>query len=128
MTLAAGAMRGPRGSATQRQRGCPRGRLADETAAPARTHGLQQTRGDPLAAANARRRGDRDGGVGASGGPVQRGLALPGAVDAAFSLAGRGAYLVVAKDVGHDVMMEVPAWTAALVAASLDELAERRWG
>ena len=51
-----------------------------------------------------------------------------GDVDAAFSLAGRGAYLVVAKDVGHDVMMEVPAWTAALVAASLDELAERRWG
>ena len=60
--------------------------------------------------------------------PLRGALALPGDVDAAFSLAGRGAYLVVAKDVGHDVMMEVPAWTAALVAASLDELAERRWG
>ena len=34
-------------------------------------HCLQQTRGDPLAAANAMRRGGPDGGVEASGGPEQ---------------------------------------------------------
>ena len=55
--------------------------------------------------------------------PLTGALNLPAGTT--FAMAKHGAYLCV-HDCGHDIMMELPLWTAHLVLAAVDEFRRER--